>query len=73
MDITVKDEKYKWEPWEGYGKDNKNMRADIVEPPCKNCLKWKPQDIFNEYGNYYGTVCCIAENMEHDFSCFKSK
>jgi hypothetical protein len=59
---------YVWEPWKwfeevpaGYG------IVKLDEPPCKYCIHWRP------YRTHDGVVCCAAEEMCRDFSCFKSK
>jgi hypothetical protein len=58
-----------WEPWEIY-KNEKIHTLPIEEPPCKNCLFWKPHVNFNN-GFFEGVKCCVAENMYDDFSCYK--
>jgi hypothetical protein len=43
------------------------------EPPCKECAFWKPHRKVNEKGEAMGIRCCIADEMHHDFSCFKER
>lgn len=59
-----------WEPWEWY-KDMAPIKLDIQEPPCKKCKYWKPRVITNNRGEFDGVVFCVAEDMCHDFSCYK--
>jgi len=59
-----------WDPWTRYR--NNNDPVEIPEPPCKYCRYWKPQrDMPNPYTN--GILCCQAEEMFGDFSCFRKR
>lgn len=58
--------------------ENKSLDLDVPEPPCKNCHFFRPQAIFKRYGNsvgqtFDGIKMCWADDMEHDFSCWKPK
>jgi hypothetical protein len=45
----------------------------IKEPPCKGCKYFTPRIRTNTRGEYDGVSICSAEDMYHDFSCYKPK
>jgi len=48
----------------------------ITAPPCPACRHWVPQIDYRATHTGYepnGLVCCHAEQMHYDFSCFKPK
>ena len=66
-----------WEPWVKYT-DVKQAVHDlsipnIKEPPCKQCLYFRPTRIITFSGEYAGVHICHAASMFRDFSCFKNK
>jgi hypothetical protein len=49
---------------------------NITEPPCKNCVHWNPQRKYRpgKTGQEFdGIVCCHANDMYSDYSCFDAK
>ena len=69
-----------WIPWETYKADGSLLDIpEIVEPPCKNCIHWRPQRVYEAQitpgrGQYFeGVRLCHAPAMESDFSCFRPR
>jgi hypothetical protein len=72
----------KWEPWMDHQADSSLLDIpEITEPPCKNCVHWRPQRVFKSSKQstagkgqrFEGVRMCHAEDMHEDFSCFKAK
>src|SRR5208337_2121130 len=61
----------KWEPWEIYRPLDDDLR--LPEPPCRECHFWNPRRKYLSGGFYDGVICCHAEEMQADFSCYKEK
>ena len=65
-----------WKPWLTHKLNSPDL-VGINAPPCPECKYWKPQGKFidlKEFGMQWdGVVCCHAEDMYPDFSCFRSK
>ena len=59
-----------WKPWDDYKPEE--CRLPIQSPPCEFCYYWRPQRKYSKIG-YDGVTCCAADDMEHDFSCFREK
>lgn len=57
-----------WDPWTRY-KNNDDL-VEIPEPPCRNCRYWNPARDNPPFG---GILCCHAEEMFGDFSCFRQR
>ena len=56
--------KKKWEPWAIFNDG----------PPCRECKFWKPQFKYFEGTNICdGIRFCQADEMFHDFSCFRER
>jgi len=49
----------------------------IKEPPCSNCLNWKPHKDIQQFADgsivVCGITCCTASSMYKDFSCYEGK
>jgi hypothetical protein len=63
-----------WNPWDKFKEDCEVL--EIPEPPCKNCIYWKPQREYRESigGQIFdGVRLCHAKGQQSDFSCFKNK
>jgi hypothetical protein len=48
----------------------------ISAPPCPGCRNWAPQIEYRQTSTGFepnGLVCCHAESMLDDFSCFQLK
>ena len=66
----------RWEPWEDDRGKEDLVRLDIPEPPCKECIFWKPhrQYITTTKGAIFdGVQCCVSDEQFHDFSCYRPK
>jgi len=64
----------KFEPWDEFAKEFVPEILDIKEPPCKYCLKWKPQRVYSGLENkYVGVRLCWVAEMHTDFSCYEEK
>jgi len=64
-----------WQPWIDYEKGVEPL--DVAGPPCAHCKFWKPQHMYMyiaTVGNVFdGVRMCVAEEMEHDFSCYAER
>jgi len=50
-----------------------DCRILIKEPPCSNCIHWKPHKCYTQqYGKLelVGIRCCTKGIMKNDFTCF---
>ena len=60
-----------WKPWD----DDEDFQLSdrislkIVRPPCEFCIHWYPS-IEAKKGEVRGIVCCTADRMHTDFSCY---
>lgn len=67
----------KWKPWTDSPVDAPaamNKYNGMKGPPCSFCLHWNPQVAYRPTPQGFvgdGIVCCHAEEMHPDFSCFK--
>lgn len=56
-----------WVPWE----------IPLQGPPCKMCQFWRPQFRYMVLSNGQeipdGISCCQAQEMYHDFSCYRPR
>lgn len=59
-----------WKPWKEFEKELEVL--PVVGPPCADCIRWKPVRVY-DHSLYSGVKLCHAENMWHDFSCFRNK
>jgi hypothetical protein len=63
-----------WKPWQTFKRNPPDLLG-VNAPPCPDCRHWKPQAKFMDLPTgqiFDGVVCCHAEDMHHDFSCFRS-
>lgn len=64
----IKQSEDAWRIWRGHPL----LKLWLENPPCKNCLHWRPE--IKPSINYFdGIALCHAEEMFHDFSCFRMK
>lgn len=47
-------------------------RLYITNPPCSDCVYWKPHVKIDYKGDYDGIRCCTRGEMFHDFSCYEA-
>jgi hypothetical protein len=72
----MKEDDFKWQPWEDYKTTIPAPKLPITAPPCPHCKCWNPQPRY--WPGYHGFVfngvrLCHANEMEHDFSCFQRR
>lgn len=80
MKAIVMPDLRKWQPWEDTPKDGppaaRNIFNSMSGPPCAYCRHWKPQVTYRatpEGSVFDGVQCCHADEMQHDFSCFRDR
>jgi hypothetical protein len=47
------------------------MTMNLPEPPCADCIHWKPAVRRDHTGGVHGVRLCWSSSMEFDFSCFQ--
>jgi hypothetical protein len=70
----------KFEPWNTFrelgnelAKQMNNMGwINIEEPPCKECIYFKPKILINN-AQFDGVRLCHSKEMHNDFSCYEEK
>lgn len=40
-------------------------------PPCRGCKNWSPRLVTDEKGEPKKVICCLADKMKPDFSCYQ--
>lgn len=67
-----------WRPWADTPHDPPSAALNnyngMKGPPCPNCIHWNPQVTYRDTPTgqvFDGIRCCHADDMSHDFSCFK--
>lgn len=61
----------RWQPWDDFKPEEELL--PILEPPCKDCVFWKPQRQYMMNGMYDGVRLCHSVDMQKDFSCYKER
>ena len=46
--------------------------AEVTEPPCRSCLWFTPERLYNADGTFARTRMCSVNRMENDFTCFEA-
>lgn len=65
-----------WQPWRDYETPPNVVKVeilDIPEPPCKNCVHWRPQRLYLDTDKgviFDGVKLCHSPDMVSDFSCY---
>lgn len=68
-ELAKQEKKDIWRPWDEFKKNLDPL--PIKEPPCKHCANFYPIAQYGTEGVFQGVRVCHAEDMHHDFSCFR--